>query len=146
MRYYNSEGTIFEDILGGYDEIISDKTDTVILVEGITDKANVDRELDLYSSDAVKCCFTFGKNLSENQVKLLIKKRVKSIILMYDPDALKEIEKFSMRYINKFEDIKCAKIEGDRDPGDLRKEELNKILNDLNTPIDFYFNNIKRIE
>lgn len=144
LRYYNAPDTYFEDILGGYDEIVENQTHTVILVEGLTDKANVDRKLLLYAKNDVKCCFTFGKNLSENQINLLLKKGVKNIILMYDPDALKEIEKFSLNYINKFDSIKCAKLQ-DRDPGDMTEEDFEIVMNTLREPIDFYINNIKKL-
>lgn len=143
LRYYNSDGTEFSEILGGLDEI-DEYVDTVILVEGITDKANVDRLLDLYREKSdKKCCFTFGKNLSEDQLNLLIKKGVKNLILMYDPDALEEIEQFALLYSNKLS-ILCAKLK-DKDPGDLNVEEIDEVLNSLYTPIEFYFNNLKKI-
>lgn len=144
LRYYNSPGIQFEDILGGYDEITLN-TKTVILVEGLTDKANVDNMLSLYDSEKTKCCFTFGKNFSENHIKLLKKKGVENIVLMYDPDALKEIEKYSLKYINQFKSLKCARLTGDKDPGDLNKEELEHILENLYNPLNFYLNNIKTL-
>lgn len=145
-RYKNSAGTEFSEILGGLDDIVQGKTDTVILVEGIFDKANVDRLGNLYDDDthAVKCCFTFGKNLSEKQVEKILKKGVKNLILMYDPDAIDEIQKFALQYINKFDKISCARL-SENDPGDMDEQEFNKILHNLKTPVDFYFNNIKRI-
>jgi 5S rRNA maturation endonuclease (ribonuclease M5) len=145
LRYYNASGTEFSEILGGYDEIRSGKDKTVIIVEGITDKASIDRNLDLYDKgNTTKCCFTFGKNLSEKQVKLLIEKSVENIILMYDPDAIEEIEKFSMNYLNKFKNIQCARLK-DRDPGDMDREEIEEVMSNLRSPIEFYFNNIKSI-
>lgn len=143
LRYYNSEGTEFSNILGGYDEIIEGETDTVILVEGITDKANVDRKLDLYSKSDMKCCFTFGHNFSENQAKLLKRKGVKNLIMMYDPDALKEIEKFSLEYWKQFSSVKAARLRDGVDPGD--ETDFTDIMNNLYSPLDFYFTNIKQI-
>ena len=145
-RYKNSTGTEFSEILGGLDEIVVGKTDTVILVEGLFDKSNIDRLANLYEDDtqSVKCCFTFGKNLSETQINKLIKRGIKNIILMYDPDAIDEIEKFALQYINKFNRISCARL-FTNDPGDMNLNEFNLIMNNLRTPIDFYFNNIKRI-
>jgi len=143
LRYYNSDGTEFSNILGGYDEIIEGETDTVILVEGITDKANVDRRLSLYDKPDMKCCFTFGHNFSENQVKLLKRKGVKNIIMMYDPDALREIEKFSFEYWKQFSSVKAARLRDGVDPGD--ETDFTDIMNNLYSPLDFYFNNIKQI-
>lgn len=143
LRYYNSDDTEFSNILGGYDEIIEGKTDTIILVEGITDKANVDRKLFLYHSPDMKCCFTFGHNFSENQAKLLKRKGVKNIIMMYDPDALKEIEKFSLEYWKYFDSVKAARLRDGVDPGD--ETDFTDIINNLYSPLDFYFTNIKRI-
>lgn len=142
LRYYNSDATEFSNILGGYDEIV-EGTETVILVEGITDKANVDRKLDLYSKQDIKCCFTFGHNFSENQAELLKRKGVKNIILMYDPDALKEIEKFSLQYWKQFRSVRCARLRDGVDPGD--ETDFTDIMNNLYSPLKFYFNNIKRI-
>lgn len=144
LRYYNADDTEFSECLGGYDEI-TESTKAVIVVEGLTDKTSIDNKLNLYESEERKCVFTFGKNLSEAQISLFLKKGVENLILMYDPDALKEIEKFSLKYINKFKTIQCAKIEGEEDPGDLTKNEIKHIMNNLYTPMEFYFNNIKRI-
>ena len=143
LRYYNSDNTEFSNILGGYDEIVEGETDTVILVEGITDKANVDRKLFLYDSPEMKCNFTFGHNFSENQAKLLKKKGVKNIILMYDPDALKEIEKFSLEYWKQFDSVLAARLRDGVDPGD--ETDFTDIMNNLYSPLEFYFNNIKQI-
>jgi DNA primase len=144
LRYYNSEGTEFSNILGGYDEIVEGQTDTVILVEGITDKANVDRKMNLYSKPDTKCNFTFGHNFSENQVKLLKKKGVKNIVLMYDPDALKEIEKFGLNYWHHFKSVQCARLRDGVDPGE--ETDLINIMNNLCPPLEFYHNNIKQIQ
>lgn len=152
LRYYNADGTDFEDIIGGYDEVVQDRTNTVILVEGLFDKSNIDRLLNLYESDSVKCCFTFGKNLSKTQVELMKIKGVKSIILLYDPDALDTIQKFSLKYMNLFDSVKCARLNfvnpgGDlKDPGDLNIEEISEIMKNLFSPVDFYFNNLKKIQ
>ena len=144
LRYYNSDNTEFSNILGGYDEIAESETDTVILVEGITDKANVDRKLNLYSKPDTKCNFTFGHNFSENQAKLLKKKGVKNIVLMYDPDALKEIEKFGLSYWHNFDSVMCARLREGVDPGE--ETDFTDIMSNLCPPLEFYHNNIKQIQ
>jgi len=72
LRYNNSSSTDFGRLLGGYNEI-TNNTDTLIIVEGITDKVNVDTELGLLYDESLKCCFTFGNKISVDQVNLINK-------------------------------------------------------------------------
>lgn len=136
LRYSNSPNTDFALLLFGYDEITEGVTDTVILVEGITDKANVDRLLDLYRRDDMKCCATFGKKCSDYQIAKLQKKGVKNIILLYDPDAVDNSKEYSMR-IAKYFDVQVGYLSGDKDPGCLNIEELSLTLSSLESPLSF---------
>lgn len=95
LRYKNSPGVNFASLLYGYDEIMSGKTDSVILVEGIFDKIAVDRYLRLRAQEAVKCVATFGKKISEVQISKLVSKGVKRVILAYDFDAIKDVKRIS---------------------------------------------------
>lgn len=94
LRYNNSLGNKFSAMLFGYDDIISGKTNTVILVEGIFDKIAVDRILELDNNTAIKCVCTFGKKTSNEQIHKLVDKGVKNILLLYDIDAINEIRKY----------------------------------------------------
>lgn len=96
LRYNNSVGTEFAQLLFGYDEIVAGKTTTVILVEGIFDKMSVDRFLGLWDSPEVKCVSTFGKKISDAQIAKLISKQVRRVILLYDFDAVKDIKRYGL--------------------------------------------------
>lgn len=96
LRYNNSAGTDFSKLLDGFDEIIKDVTETVILVEGRFDKRAVDKVLDLDNTDLIKCCATFGKKISPFQIEKLRQKGVANVVLLYDFDAMKEIKKYGL--------------------------------------------------
>jgi len=151
LRYYNSEGTEFSDIVGGLDEIRKGIDKTTILVEGLFDEANTSDLIPILSKkrgfeylEKTKCCFTFGKSISDNQIKLIQEKEVENLIFMYDPDAIKEIEKYSMKYINKFKSISCVSLK-DKDPGDLNLQEFELFLSNKKSVLNFYQTNIKKI-
>lgn len=95
LRYNNSVGVKFSDLLFGYDEITAN-TSTVILVEGIFDKIATDKFLDLWSSEEIKCVCTFGKKISDAQIKKLLVKGVSNVIMLYDYDAINDIKKYGL--------------------------------------------------
>ena len=101
LRYNNSIGTEFSQLLFGYDEIV-EGTETVILVEGVFDKIACDRVLRLWDDDKIKCVCTFGKKISAEQILKLKLKAVTRVILLYDFDAIKEIKKFGLELENHF--------------------------------------------
>lgn len=101
LRYNNSVGTQFASLLFGYDEI-SSGTVTVVLVEGIFDKIAVDKALCLDSGVEIKCACTFGKKISDNQIRKLMSKGVRNVILLYDFDAVREIKRYGMELENYF--------------------------------------------
>lgn len=101
LRYNNSIGTEFSQLLFGYDEIV-EGTETVILVEGVFDKIACDKVLRLWDNDEIKCVCTFGKKISAEQVLKLKLKGVTRVILLYDFDAIKEIKKFGLELENNF--------------------------------------------
>lgn len=137
LRYENSKDG-FANVVGGYD-LITDNTDTIIVVEGMFDYISVDNKLHLYESEEIKCVFTFGNNIGNNQISLLRqKKNVRNIILMYDPDKPEMIKNASLslqRYFN----VRIALLKDKKkDPGDATQEELLEALDDLIEPINFY--------
>ena len=101
LRYNNSIGTEFSQLLFGYDEITS-RTRTVILVEGVFDKIACDKVLNLWDDDEIKCVCTLGKKISAEQILKLELKGVANVILLYDFDAIREIKKFGLELENHF--------------------------------------------
>jgi hypothetical protein len=131
LRYDNSNNTDFSYILGGINEI-TEKTDTVIIVEGIFDKVNVDKELELDKQEEVKCLFTFGDSIKEPQIDILVsKKQIKNVYLLYDFGEIENSKRFGilLKKQSKKNVFVCEiDIEG-CDPGDLKKQQILSILN-----------------
>jgi len=141
LRYRNSDDTDFDGILGGVDEI-KKKTKRLILVEGLFDKANVDKLLKLNERKDMKCCFTFGNKVSDEQIRLIEETNVEEIILMYDPGTIKQIKTYSSRLSKKFK-VWVAEIKGDDiDPGNISLKYLEEIMNNLVDFLYFYKNRI----
>lgn len=146
-RYKNSN-TDFTKLLVGYDEI-NENTHTVILVEGLFGKENVDRLLGLDKQDEIKCCSTSGAKISEEQIFKLQLKNIKHIILFFDIDVINKIKKYTMQYLNEFDSVKIAfsnykNIDNtDKDPADLCLSEIITIFNNLIDPIKFYFDKVQ---
>lgn len=148
VRYRNSDATDFGSMLFGYDEITLNTT-TVILVEGITDKFNVDRVLNLYESEYVKCCVTFGKSISEGQMLLLIDKKLKGslneIIILYDYGTVKDSKNSGADLLCYFTTTICHISEEDKDPGDFENgDELLELIGKAEDPVDFYLNKLPK--
>lgn len=138
-RYKNSS-TDFESLLLGYDECNSN-TDTVILVEGLMGKRNVDEKLQLRLQDEVKCLCTFGAKISETQFLLLHLAGISNIILFYDPDVIQYIKKYSATLLDEFENVKIALIsQSDKDPADLTAEEMGEVFDRLQSVLNFQLN------
>ena len=144
LRWRNSKCD-FAQIVFGLDEI-TEETQELIIVEGITSKMRVDCELELYKQHKIICCCTFGKKLSDIQLNKIKNKgkNIKKVILFYDSDAIKSSKKVIYRLIYDFQEIKVAFCnfkdeEGNfKDAGDLNKEELLQVLNSLQTPFEFF--------
>lgn len=146
LRYYNSEGSEFSEMVGNIDNVREGVDDTVILVEGLFDEQNISKILkSIKELETVKCCFTFGKSLSEHQIHLLLKKGVKNFVIMYDPDALDDIEKFLLRYATKIKSIEGIALK-DGDPNDIEDEkEFLKYWKQRKSALEFYQTNLKTI-
>lgn len=134
LRYENSRGSDFNNMVGGIDEI-TNETETVIIVEGIFDKVNVDTLLQLNETPEIKCVFTFGNKVGENQIKLIKRKGVKNIVLMYDPKTEKESAEYGLK-LSKHFDTKIAVLK-DKDPGEICFDELQKVLLSTKTPLEY---------
>lgn len=139
---YLNEAVDFGKMLYGIDEI-TENTKEVILVEGITDKHNVDRLLQLHLSEEVKCIACFGKKVSQEQIlKLWSKgKNVTKIILLFDANTINSSKTYSRALSIWFSEIKLAFLDNEEvDPGNIEKEELNHVLSNLHSPDQYDVN------
>ncbi len=136
-RYSNSMNDL-SDFLYGEDDIIPNKTHTAILVEGIFDKINVDRILELNKQDSIKCVSTNGSSVSFSQSLLLKERGVKNVILLHEFDVLKKV-KHSSVYLDSMFDTKIGVVEGN-DPGDMEDIELLHVLDNLKNPFEIVYN------
>jgi len=145
VRYNNEGGVDFAKLLFGIDEVDA-WTKTVILVEGVTDKANVDRFLKtLGLIKYTKCCCTFGKKISPEQAEKLRIRDVKHIIFLYDPDAISSSKQYSISLKGKFDKISVGFLK-DKDPGELGIEEFTDVMSKLEDPINFLVNKLQKRE
>ena len=135
LRYNNSVGTEFSELLFGYDEI-TENTTTVILVEGIFDKIAVDKVLRLWDSEEIKCVCTFGKKISPEQSKKLMLKGVTNVILLYDFDAIKDIKKYGLELENNFV-TSITYTSSKKDIDECSPEDALKVFEHLYKPRDF---------
>ncbi len=124
LRYQNSVSD-FSRMLFGYDEINGDTTD-VILVEGIFSKTKTDLNLDLDSVSWMKCCATFGAKVSDEQIRLLKEKGIKTIWLWFEADVLDKIKQIAAKLSLNF-DVKVSFLNG-FDPGDIDELEAMRLL------------------
>ena len=135
LRYKNSSGTEFSELLFGYDEI-TENTFTVILVEGIFDKIAVDKVLHLWDSEEIKCVCTFGKKISPEQSKKLMLKGVTNVILLYDFDAIKDVKKYGLELENNFV-TSITYTSSKKDIDECSPEEALKVFEHLQKPREF---------
>jgi DNA primase len=143
LRYNNSLGTNFAGLLYGYDEIIVDKTDTVILVEGVFDKFKLDRFWNLQKHYNVVCCSTFGKKISDYQIHKLMQKRITNVILAFDKDAVKEIKVLGLE-LQKYFITTIACTDG-KDWDDSTDEQIYSAFEKLKIPAEFINSIIRKI-
>lgn len=135
LRYNNSIGTEFAELLFGYDEI-TERTSTVILVEGCFDKIAVDKVLHLWDDEEVKCVCTFGKKISDKQIKKLMLKGVTNVILLYDFDAIKEIKKYGLE-LEKYFVTSITYTSDKKDIDECSEDEALAVFTHLMKPRDF---------
>lgn len=143
LRYRNSENN-FQDLLGGCDEIIKGKTETVIIVEGIFDKVNIDNLLGLQHLDDIKCCFTFGNNIGQGQINMMRRKGVKTVILLYDFGTINESKDSALKMRELFDRVYVTAIRKPGiDPGNIDLEYLEEVLRGAVDPISFFYNKVE---
>lgn len=143
LRYRNSENN-FQDLLGGCDEIIQGVTETVIIVEGIFDKINIDNLLGLQHLQDIKCCFTFGNNIGQGQLKTLLKKQVKNVILLYDYGTIDESKDTALKMRDMFDSVLVTAIRKEGiDPGNIDLAYLEEVLQGATDPFNFFCNKVE---
>lgn len=144
LRYINESAADFGRLLFGLDQV-TEFTHTVILVEGITDKANVDRWLMRHDLDQEYVCLcTFGKKISDAQrIKLSMIDGLMTVIVMYDPDAVDEVKRYGQM-------IEGVAVKGvylkDKDPGDLSDSEMGDRIESAIPIESFVLNRVQIME
>lgn len=134
LRYRNSDSDFGKILLGVED--ITLNTKTVIIVEGLFDKQNTDKVLKLKEQEEVKCCASFKCGMSDEQVMLLQRTNVDTIVLLYDPDVISEIKKTATDLDLYFETWVGINEKGN-DPGSMSEFEFDTVLNNLKTASQF---------
>lgn len=143
LRYRNSENN-FQNLLGGYDELVEGVTKTVIIVEGVFDKANIDNLLGLQHIDDIKCCFTFGNNIGKGQIQSLLRKKVERVILLYDYKTINESKEAALRMTDLFDEVYVTAIRREGvDPGNITLDYLEEVLDGAYDPINYFCNKIE---
>ena len=129
-RYSNSPGTDFAKILYGIEEC-TENTSVVLMTEGLFDKFNTDKILDLDSQEDVKCCCTFKCAISDEQLaRLVALPSLDTVILLYDPDVIPQI----IAAANKIAEFFTVLIGFDKtgkDPGDMNDIDFQVVLNEV---------------
>lgn len=140
-RYLNSLSD-FAKLIYGFDEVIEGATKIVICVEGIFDKINVDRLLNLHTQDIVKCNATFKCDVSDEQIVKWKQKGIESLILLYDPDVIRQT-KTSIERLERFFNVKVGYSASGCDPGDMSETDIDNALDRLEDPIQFKINKLE---
>lgn len=139
LRYRNSE-TDFSKLLMGYDEIKEGTTKTIIAVEGVFDKFNIDKVLNLHKQDEIKCNCTFKCAVSFEQIVKWKLKGIENIILFYDPDVIKSINKAATDLQLYFNVLIAFNNINSNDAGDITESEAKIIFNNLKSVSQFFSN------
>lgn len=143
LRYQNSEGTDFEKLLGGIDEI--EEGDTVILVEGLMDQRGTVHYIKEIGLEKTKCCYTFGTNVTAYHIAKLLLKGVKKVILMYDFETIKKVQEFGLKLDKSIETWIAEIKEPDMDPGNMFSEDFEKALSSLKKPFSYKVNRLPEV-
>jgi len=147
LRYQNSPNTDFSRVLGGESEITG-IVDTLILVEGIMDKVNVDKQLGLLDkSSEIKCCFTFGNVVSDDQIDIIKQyKNIKNIYLLYDEGTINQSKHYGLMLSNICRNVNVCEIkQKNLDPGEMTTDQLIKTLERSVNSVSFNFEKIDGI-
>lgn len=130
LRYSNSLNTDFSCLLFGYDDIIEGETETVIITEGLFDAIAVTKKLNLFDDNTIRAVCTFGKKISEPQIKKLLAKKIRKVILLYDYDALKDIRHYAS-LLNEYFSVRVAIALGKKDIDECTLSEVIDVFSNL---------------
>jgi DNA primase len=90
--------------------------DTAIITEGITDVWRV--------GDG--CIASFGKNMTAEQIQMLIEKKPRKVFVMYDADAIEQSHQMADRLKGFFDDVSVLELD-DGDPGDMTENDVAEL-------------------
>lgn len=142
-KKYRNATCDFGKLLFGFDDINND-TKTIILVEGIFDKLNIDYQLDLDNQSEIKCICTFGCKISFEQICLLKQFDIEKIILFYDNDVPDKIKKYAVELKKHFKSISISHHQqSGLDAGDLTQQQLIESLSNLYSIDQYLVSNLK---
>lgn len=145
LRYSNSLDADFSKILYGIDEA-TPSTNTVIIVEGLFDKINLEIIApELFSDRSIIVCCTWGKKISNYQIAKLRENNISRVILLYDPDAINDSKKYSFELSKHIPEVRVGFLK-DKDPGDLTTNEFIDILENLSDPYKFSLDKLQKRE
>jgi len=142
MRYRNSTENDFVKLLYNFDAVIEGETDTVIIVEGIFDVIALTRKLELYDCQWIAVVATFGKKISNVQIYKLQTKRVRTVVLAYDGDAV-EANRNTAQQLKPYFDTYIADIDGSLDFDEMDRDQIyDTFAYRIKTPIEYSLNKI----
>jgi DNA primase len=107
-KYINPKGFPNSKVLYNYDNYANSH---MVIVEGIFDCLRIDRE-------GIMCMATLGKEISSDQIELLVDLGVKGITLFYDPDALPKMIKLFPTLEKIFPSVCVAVSQDGKDPAE----------------------------
>lgn len=144
LRYRNSDSTDFSKLVYGIHEIVPGVTKTMVIVEGIFDKSNLDRKMCIDGEDEFKIGCTFGKKISLEQTILLQEQGIENLILLWDSnDAVNELREHGCT-LAKYFNVKVGWTPSDRDPGDFTETDIIQVFENLKDPYDFHNSMIQK--
>jgi len=136
LRYSNSLNTDFSELLFGYDDIVENETEVVVITEGLFDAIAVTKKLNLFFDNSVRAVCTFGKKISNVQIAKLVAKKIRKVILLYDFDAVKDIRKYGV-LLDEYFDTKIAVALNKKDIDECNIEEVIDVFKNLRSVRDF---------
>ena len=136
LRYINSLND-FGKLCYGIDDV-TPQTETLMIVEGIFDKINVDKLLSLHTESQIKCVSVFKATISHEQVKLIKQKgpNIKTIIVLLDSDVLKSVKQ-TISILSGYQYEVLVGYNEYKDCGDMNEEELLNVLDNLQSGVQF---------
>lgn len=86
----------------------------------------------------IKCCFTFGNNIGQGQLKTLLQKKVKNVILLYDYGTIDESKDTALKMRDMFDSVLVTAIRKEGvDPGNIDLAYLEEVLQGATDPFNF---------